>query len=60
MMFWRISTVPAGEDQEPMLEVTRELVRRFNQVYAPVLVEPEILLPENAVCRRLPEAASLK
>ena len=51
---FKATTVPAGEDQEPMLEVTRELVRRFNQVYAPVLVEPEILLPENAVCRRLP------
>ena len=48
------TTVPAGEDQEPMLEVTRELVRRFNQTYAPVLVEPEILLPEIACCRRLP------
>ena len=51
---FKATTVPAGEDQEPMLEVTRELVRRFNQIYAPVLVEPEILLPENAVCRRLP------
>ena len=51
---FKATTVPAGEDQEPMLEVTRELVRRFNQVYAPVLVEPEIMLPENAVCRRLP------
>ena len=38
----------------PMLEVTRELVRRFNQVYAPVLVEPNILLPENLTARRLP------
>ena len=47
-------TVPAGEDQEPMLEVTRELARRFNQVYAPVLVEPNILLPENLTARRLP------
>ena len=37
-----------------MLEVTRELVRRFNQTYAPVLVEPEIMLPENATARRLP------
>ena len=37
-----------------MLEVTRELVRRFNQVYAPVLVEPNILLPENLTARRLP------
>ena len=37
-----------------MLEVTRELVRRFNQTYAPVLVEPNIMLPENATARRLP------
>ena len=39
---FKATTVPAGEDQEPMLEVTRELVRRFNQIYAPVLVEPNI------------------
>ena len=51
---YKATTVPAGEDQEPMLELTREIVRRFNQVYAPVLVEPSIMLPENAVCRRLP------
>lgn len=48
------TTVPAGEDQEPMIEVTREIVRRFNQVYAPVLVEPTIMLPQNATARRLP------
>ena len=51
---FKATTVPAGEDQEPMLEVTRELVRRFNQTYVDVLVEPNILLPEQAVCRRLP------
>ena len=51
---FKATTVPAVEDQEPMLEVTRELVRRFNQTYAPVLVEPEIMLPENATARRLP------
>ncbi len=51
---FKATTVPVGEDQEPMLEVTRELVRRFNQTYAPVLVEPEIMLPENATARRLP------
>lgn len=51
---FKSTTVPAGEDQEPMLEVTRELVRRFNQTYAPVLVEPEIMLPENLTARRLP------
>ena len=51
---FKATTVPAGEDQEPMLEVTRELVRRFNQIYAPVLVEPNIMLPEHATARRLP------
>lgn len=51
---FKATTVPAGEDQEPMLEITRELVRRFNQIYDNVLVEPEILLPEDAVSRRLP------
>jgi tryptophanyl-tRNA synthetase len=51
---FKATTVPAGEDQEPMIEVTRELVRRFNQTYAEVLVEPDILLPENLTARRLP------
>ena len=51
---FKATTVPVGEDQEPMLEVTRELVRRFNNTYGEVLVEPEIMLPENAVARRLP------
>ena len=51
---FKATTVPAGEDQEPMIEVTRELVRRFNQTYSEVLVEPEIMLPENATARRLP------
>ena len=51
---FKATTVPAGEDQEPMLEVTRELVRRFNQIYAEVLVEPNIMLPENMTARRLP------
>ena len=51
---FKATTVPAGEDQEPMLEVTRELVRRVNQTYAEVLVEPNIMLPENATARRLP------
>lgn len=46
--------VPAGEDQEPMLEQTREIVRKFNSIYGDVLVEPEILLPQNCVCMRLP------
>ncbi|MBR3067775.1 MAG: tryptophan--tRNA ligase [Prevotella sp.] len=51
---FKATTVPAGEDQEPMLEVTRELVNRFNHIYAPVLVEPNIMLPENLTARRLP------
>lgn len=51
---FKATTVPAGEDQEPMIEITRELVSRFNQTYAPVLVEPTIMLPENATARRLP------
>ena len=51
---FKATTVPAGEDQEPMLELTRELVNRFNNTYAPVLVEPKIKLPENATARRLP------
>jgi tryptophanyl-tRNA synthetase len=51
---FKATTVPAGEDQEPMLEVTRELVNRFNNTYGPVLVEPSIMLPENTAARRLP------
>ena len=52
--FCKATTVPVGEDQEPMLEQCREIVRRFNQTYAPVLVEPQIMLPTNRVCLRLP------
>lgn len=48
------TTVPVGEDQEPMLELCREIVRRFNNIYGEVLVEPEIYLPPNASCLRLP------
>lgn len=48
------TTVPAGEDQEPMIEQAREIVRRFNNIYGDTLVEPEILLPDNAACLRLP------
>ena len=51
---FKATTVPAGEDQAPMIELTRELVARFNQTYAPVLVEPSPMLPENIVQRRLP------
>ena len=51
---FKADIVPAGEDQKPMLEITRELVRRFNSTYGEVLVEPDIMLPENATSRRLP------
>lgn len=51
---FKATTIPVGEDQEPMIELTRELVNRFNQTYGPVLVEPSIMLPENATARRLP------
>ena len=51
---FRATTVPVGEDQEPMLEQAREIVRRFNFIYGETLVEPNILLPENAACLRLP------
>ncbi len=51
---FRATTVPVGEDQEPMLEQAREIVRRFNYIYGDTLVEPNILLPENAACLRLP------
>lgn len=51
---FKATTVPVGEDQEPMLEQAREIVRRFNFIYGETLVEPEILLPDNAACLRLP------
>ena len=51
---FKATTVPVGEDQEPMLEQCREIVRRFNNIYGETLVEPNILLPENAACLRLP------
>ena len=51
---FRATTVPVGEDQEPMLEQAREIVRRFNHIYGETLVEPEIMLPDNASCLRLP------
>lgn len=51
---FKATTVPAGEDQEPMLEQTREIVKRFNYIYGNVLVEPQIMLPTNSVCCRLP------
>lgn len=51
---FKANIVPAGEDQKPMIEITRELVRRFNGTYGDVLVEPDIMLPENETSRRLP------
>jgi len=51
---FKATTVPAGEDQEPMLEQCREIVRKFNNIYGDTLIEPNILLPDNAACLRLP------
>lgn len=51
---FKATTVPAGEDQQPMIEQAREIARRFNGIYGETLVEPEILLPDNAACLRLP------
>ncbi|MBP5224152.1 MAG: tryptophan--tRNA ligase [Lachnospiraceae bacterium] len=51
---FKATTVPVGEDQLPMIEQTREIVRTFNRIYDEVLVEPEALIPDNEVCKRLP------
>ena len=51
---FRATTVPAGEDQMPMVEQTREIVHKFNSVYGETLTMPQILLPENQACMRLP------
>lgn len=51
---FKATTVPVGEDQEPMIEQTREIVRKFHSVYGEALVEPDILLPDNKACLRLP------
>lgn len=51
---FKATTVPAGEDQMPMVEQTKEIVHKFNSVYGETLVEPEILLPDNKACLRLP------
>lgn len=51
---FKATTVPVGEDQMPMLEQTKEIVHRFNYIYGDTLVEPNILLPENKACLRLP------
>ena len=52
---FRADTIPVGEDQQPMIEQTREIVRKFNHIYnTDILVEPKALLPDNQVCMRLP------
>ncbi len=51
---FKATHVPVGVDQKPMLEQTNEIVRKFNSTYSTVLVEPEIMLPDNAACLRLP------
>ncbi len=51
---FKATTVPVGEDQLPMIEQAREIVRKFNSVYEEVLVEPEALIPQNEACMRLP------
>ena len=51
---FKATTVPVGEDQLPMIEQCREIVRKFNSVYGETLVEPEALVPKNEVCCRLP------
>lgn len=51
---FQATTVPVGEDQKPMLEQAVEIVRRFNYIYGETLTEPNILLPDNAACLRLP------
>ena len=51
---FKATTVPVGEDQLPMIEQCREIVHKFNSVYGDTLVEPEIVLPQNSACLRLP------
>ena len=51
---FKATTVPVGEDQAPMIEQTREIVHKFNSVYGETLVEPDIFLPDNKACLRLP------
>ena len=51
---FKATTVPVGEDQLPMIEQTREIVRSFNRIYGEALVEPDVLLPDNTACLRLP------
>ena len=51
---FKATTVPVGEDQMPMIEQTKEIVHKFNSVYGETLVDPQILLPSNKACLRLP------
>ena len=51
---FRATAVPAGEDQMPMLEQCKEIVHKFNEVYGETLTEPQIVLPSNKACLRLP------
>lgn len=51
---FKATTVPVGEDQLPMIEQAREIVRKFNSVYEEVLVEPEAFISQNEACLRLP------
>ena len=51
---FKATTVPAGEDQKPMIEQCREIVHKFNSLYGETLVEPDIVLPQNGACLRLP------
>ena len=51
---FKATTVPVGEDQLPMLEQAREIVRKFNSIYGDVLVEPVAVVPDNETCKRLP------
>ena len=51
---FQATVVPVGEDQKPMIEQTREIVRKFNEVYGETLTEPDIVLPSNQACLRLP------
>ncbi len=51
---FKATTVPVGDDQLPMLEQTKEIVRKFNSLYGDTLTEPDVLLPDNQACMRLP------
>lgn len=51
---FRANVVPVGEDQRPMIEQATEIVRRFNHIYGDTLIEPNIMLPDNQACLRLP------